>query len=184
MPILFNWLFLSWLPNWQNTYEVRTCLQLLRAEVHHCCSLAGFMQSSIVFIFTFPSLHLCRLSLASFRGNIVVCIFYFYWLGLFQRDEMDNFNTPFKCIFLAKLSAHVRTELHVLVWCAFATNDDVVLRHTLPVFTGLGRCPIVSWDFAGAVNIFGPDALPVVHQWLLPGLEPATSRVRVAAHNH
>ena len=35
---------------------------------------------------------------------------------------------------------------------------------TLPVFTGLGRCPIVSWDFAGAVSIFGPDALPVVHQ--------------------
>ena len=62
--------------------------------------------------------------------------------------------------------------------------DDVVLRHTLPVFTGLGRCPIVSWDFVGAVSIFGPDALPVVHQWLLPGLEPATSWVRVAAHNH
>ena len=30
------------------------------------------------------------------------------------------------------------------------TPDDVVLRHTLSVFTGLGRCPIVSWDFAGA----------------------------------
>ena len=26
-------------------------------------------------------------------------------------------------------------------------DDDVVLCHTLPVFTGLGRCPIVSWDF-------------------------------------
>ena len=43
-------------------------------------------------------------------------------------------------------------------------DDDVVLRHTLPVFTRLGRCPIVSWDFAGAVSIYGPDALPVVHQ--------------------
>ena len=43
-------------------------------------------------------------------------------------------------------------------------DDDVVLRHTLPVFTGLGRCPIVSWDFAGAVSIFGLDALPVIHQ--------------------
>ena len=43
-------------------------------------------------------------------------------------------------------------------------NDDVVLRHTLPVFTGLGRCPIVNWDFAEAASIFGPDALPVVHQ--------------------
>ena len=57
-------------------------------------------------------------------------------------------------------------------------------RHTFPVFTGLGRCPIVNWDFSGAVSIFGPDALPVVHQWLLPGIETATSRVRVAAHNH
>ena len=56
---------------------------------------------------------------------------------------------------------------------------------TLPVFTGLGRCPIVNWDFAGAVSIFGPGALPVVHQWLFfAGLEPTTSRVRVAAHNH
>ena len=24
--------------------------------------------------------------------------------------------------------------------------------------------PIVNWDFAGAVSIFGPDALPVIHQ--------------------
>ena len=63
-------------------------------------------------------------------------------------------------------------------------DDDVVLRHTLPVFTGLGRFPIVNWDFAGALSTFGPDALPVVHQWLLPGLEPATSRMRVTAHNH
>ena len=38
------------------------------------------------------------------------------------------------------------------------------LRHTLPIFTGLGWCPIVSWDFSGAVSIFGLDALPVVHQ--------------------
>ena len=43
-------------------------------------------------------------------------------------------------------------------------DDDVVLCHTLPVFTGLRRCPIVSWDFAGAVSIFGLDALPVVYQ--------------------
>ena len=34
-------------------------------------------------------------------------------------------------------------------------KDDVVLRHTLPVFTELGRCPIVNWDFSGAVSIFG-----------------------------
>ena len=43
-------------------------------------------------------------------------------------------------------------------------DDDMVLRHTFPVFTRLGRCPIVSWDFAGAMSIFGPDALPVIHQ--------------------
>ena len=42
--------------------------------------------------------------------------------------------------------------------------DDVVLCHTLPVFTGLGWCPIINWDFAGAVSIFGLDALPVIHQ--------------------
>ncbi len=41
-----------------------------------------------------------------------------------------------------------------LVLLTFAQCDDVVLRHTLPVFTGLGRCPIVNWDFAGAVSIF------------------------------
>ena len=43
-------------------------------------------------------------------------------------------------------------------------DDDVVLRHTLPMKMGLGWCLIVSWDFAGAMSIFGPDALPVVHQ--------------------
>ena len=42
--------------------------------------------------------------------------------------------------------------------------DDVVLRHTIPIFMGLGRCPIVNWDFAGAVSIFEPDTVPVVHQ--------------------
>ena len=49
-------------------------------------------------------------------------------------------------------------------WQEGNVTNDVVLRHTLPVFTGLGRCPIDNWDFAGAVSIFGPDALPVVHQ--------------------
>ena len=56
------------------------------------------------------------------------------------------------------------TDDAVKRWHLEVHNDDVVLRHTLPVFTGLGRCPIVNWDFAGAVSIFGPDALPVVHQ--------------------
>ena len=53
-------------------------------------------------------------------------------------------------------------NLNASLW--LISNNDVVLRHTLPVFTELGRCPIVSWDFVGAVSIFGPDALPVVHQ--------------------
>ena len=44
-----------------------------------------------------------------------------------------------------------------------AISDYVVLRHTLPVFHGARTMPN-SWDFAGAVSIFGPDALPVVHQ--------------------
>ena len=47
---------------------------------------------------------------------------------------------------------------------AILINIDVVSHHILPIFTGLGRCPIVNWDFAGAVSIFGPDALPVIHQ--------------------
>ena len=55
-------------------------------------------------------------------------------------------------------------HLNELLMYSQQLSDDVVLRHTFPVFTGLGRCPIVSWDFPGAVSIFGPDALPVIHQ--------------------
>ena len=43
-------------------------------------------------------------------------------------------------------------------------DDDVVLHHTFPIFMRLEWCPIVSWDFARAVSIFGLNALPVVHQ--------------------
>ena len=43
-------------------------------------------------------------------------------------------------------------------------DDDMVLHHTLPVFMGLGWYPIISWDFAGAVSIFGLDTLPVIDQ--------------------
>ena len=57
-----------------------------------------------------------------------------------------------------------KTE-YLCVWVGEEKDeDDVVLHHTLPIFKGLVRCPIVSWDFAGAMSIFGPDALPVVHQ--------------------
>ena len=60
----------------------------------------------------------------------------------------------------------VLRKIDIIDWAIDRCNDDddVVLRHTLPIFTELGRCPIVNWDFAGAVSIFGPDALPVVHQ--------------------
>ena len=58
----------------------------------------------------------------------------------------------------------IRFYLYHVVLVVLLSDDDVALRHTLPVFTGLGRCPIVNWDFAGTVSIFGPDALPVVHQ--------------------
>ena len=63
----------------------------------------------------------------------------------------------------------MKAKIFVPVLCMRHTKvmiikKKVVLRHTLPVFMGLRRCPIVNWDFAGAVRIFGPDALPVVHQ--------------------
>ena len=38
------------------------------------------------------------------------------------------------------------------------------MSHTLPIFTGLGQCPIVSWDFAGAVSIFELAAKPNFEQ--------------------
>ena len=77
----------------------------------------------------------------------------------FSAKSRSKSSTSYAC-----LSNCLNTQmLEVVVKCI---NEfiDVVLRHTLPVFTGLGWCPIVSWDFAGAVSIFGPDALPVVHQ--------------------
>ena len=49
-------------------------------------------------------------------------------------------------------------------WNECFKDKDVVLCHTLPIFTGLGQCPIINWDFVGAVSIFGLDALPVIHQ--------------------
>ena len=47
---------------------------------------------------------------------------------------------------------------------AIFIDNDVVLCHTLPIFMGLGWCPIVSWDFAGAVSIFGLDAMQYLLQ--------------------
>ena len=54
--------------------------------------------------------------------------------------------------------------------------DDVVLRHTLPVFTGLGRCPIVNWDFCWSSEHFWTGCPSCRPSMTLPGLEPATSR--------
>ena len=50
------------------------------------------------------------------------------------------------------------------IWQACYVFTDEVLCHTLSIFTGLRWCPIVNWDFVGAVSIFGPDALPVIQQ--------------------
>ena len=76
----------------------------------------------------------------------------------------QNFCLRIVMQFESKSGIHlINTNFYALA-AYIGFDDDVVLRHTLPVFTGLGRCPIVNWDFAGAVSIFGPDALPVVHQ--------------------
>ena len=82
---------------------------------------------------------------------------------------LRNFNVLFKYLLINDmLEARIHINSLIINIDRFIDRlthyDDVVLRHTLPVFTGLGRCPIVSWDFAGAVSIFGPDALPVIHQ--------------------
>ena len=94
--------------------------------------------------------------------------------GNYIQPPLQNFEAV-STNFPPKIIIHFEKAVMMMMWF-YVTHS--------PFFTGLGRCPIVSWDFAGAVSIFAPDALPVAHQWLLPGLEPATSRVRVAAHNH
>ena len=67
----------------------------------------------------------------------------------------------FSSIFLITGMINLK-RVHIYIYIYIC--DDVVLRHTLPIFTELGRCPIVNWDFVRAVSIFGPDALPVIHQ--------------------
>ena len=64
--------------------------------------------------------------------------------------------------FIATSSKTILLSMSLLSYTSSTCDDDdnVVLRHTLPVFTGLGRCPIVSWDFAGAVSIL--DRMPVL----------------------
>ena len=70
----------------------------------------------------------------------------------------------FSCLMISCIYIFYAIARFVLRYFYLHDDDDVVLCHTLPIFMGLGRCPIVSWDFAGAVSIFGLDALPVVHQ--------------------
>ena len=69
-----------------------------------------------------------------------------------------------KRIHTAWLKFRELSGLLIVKGMSLRSKDDVVLCHTFPVFTGLGWCPIVNWDFVGAVSIFGPDALPIVHQ--------------------
>ena len=59
-------------------------------------------------------------------------------------------------------------------------KSDVVLRHTLPVFIGLGRCPIVNWDFDGAVSIFWTGCPSSVCQTSLPVLSEACTTTQAA----
>ena len=57
------------------------------------------------------------------------------------------FWNPFCCAITCDLIINIRHWYFILPCCFFYTLTEVVLRHTLPVFTGLGRCPIVNWDF-------------------------------------
>ena len=68
-----------------------------------------------------------------------------------QSAQIEVPSTSYQSVH-TKLSKRFRKTLGILI--QNFVHTDVVLHHTLPVFTGLGRCPIVSWDFAGAVSIF------------------------------
>ena len=53
-------------------------------------------------------------------------------------------------------------------------TDDVVLHHTLPVFTGLEWCPIVSWDFCWSSEYF----------WTrYPSCHPPMTFTKIRTHN-
>ena len=91
----------------------------------------------------------------------------YHWETFAEVDErIDAFGfgllalghqTGSSLVIYAETRAEWMIAAQVLVEPCFflrvTSQDDVVLRHTLPVFTGLGRCPIVNWDFAGAVSI-------------------------------
>ena len=73
-----------------------------------------------------------------------------WWAFVDLEKAFDR--VPRKVVEWAMRKLGVEEEL--LVRAVMMMMIDVVLRHTLPVFTGLGRCPIVNWDFSGAVSIF------------------------------
>ena len=52
-----------------------------------------------------------------------------------NRENLQNIDAVLK---------QLCTILHTLKYASQTQDSEVVLRHTLPVFTGLGRCPIVS----------------------------------------
>ena len=102
--------------------------------------------------------HPCSVCLKGVGVNSISCTQCIQWVhARYSRvkGSLKNVESSFICRCKGELYETRQVNgLHI----------DVVLRHTLPIFTGLGRYPIISWDFAGAVSIFGPDALPVVHQ--------------------
>ena len=61
-------------------------------------------------------------------------------------------------------------------------DDDVVLRHTLPVFTGLGRCPIEQTILHSDINFCG---CKIIYRFYRPNvINLRTNMIRAAANVH
>ena len=82
----------------------------------------------------------------------------------FQKGIQETVETSY----LVNLHIAKNKKDHTIV------DDDVVLRHTLPVFTGLGRCPIVNWDFCWSSE----------HFWTgCPSCRPPMTFTRIRTHD-
>ena len=81
------------------------------------------------------------------------------WTSLHQSLYLSTVRASWVCLknsrgcLIAMVTTSIR-QINMMMWFYI----------TLPIFTGLGWCPIVNWDLSGAVSIFGLDALPVIHQ--------------------
>ena len=98
----------------------------------------------------------------------------FLHLDLSQASSLQS---PFSLISFLNTSLHLFLGLPFTplpsTCCSVSILFDVVLCHTLPIFTGLGQCPIVNWDFAGAVSIFWTGC---------PSCHPPMTSTRIGAH--